>query len=54
MKYVYICSPFRPVGEDPETELRKNIDQAKESLQAGSVQGTHSFGTTPVFYTVSG
>ena len=29
MKYVYICSPYRPVGEDPETELRKNIDQAK-------------------------
>lgn len=48
MKYVFICSPYRPVGEDPETEL------SKESLQAGSVQGTHSFGTTPVFYTVSG
>lgn len=33
MKYVYICSPYRPVGEDPETELRKNIDQAKRACR---------------------
>ena len=35
MKYVFICSPYRPVGEDPETELRKNIDQAKRACRLG-------------------
>lgn len=30
MKYVYICSPYRPVGEDPETELRKILTRQRE------------------------
>ena len=39
MKYVYICSPYRPVGEDPETELRKNIDQAKRACRLAVSRG---------------
>lgn len=39
MKYVFICSPYRPVGEDPETELRKNIDQAKRACRLAVSRG---------------
>ena len=39
MKYVYICSPYRPVGENPETELRKNIDQAKRACRLAEKSG---------------
>lgn len=39
MKYVFICSPYRPVGEDPETELRNNIDQATRACRLAVSKG---------------
>lgn len=39
MKYVFICSPYRPVGKDPETERKNNIDQAKRACRLAVSRG---------------
>lgn len=39
MKYVFICSPYRPIGKDLETELKNNIDQAKRACRLAVSRG---------------
>ena len=39
MKYVFICSPYRPIGKDLETELKNNIDQAKRACRLAMSRG---------------
>ena len=38
-KVVYICSPFRAVGNDPETEMARNIELAKRVCKSAVEKG---------------
>ena len=33
MKKVFICSPFRPIGQNPEEEKKKNVEKAQAACR---------------------
>lgn len=33
MKKVYICSPYRPTGQDPEAERKRNVEKAQTACR---------------------
>lgn len=39
MKTIYVCSPFRPVGPNPQKEMRENIEVAKRVCKQAVLQG---------------
>lgn len=39
MRRVYICSPYRPVGPDPETELKENLELAERACRLAVSKG---------------
>lgn len=33
MKKVYICSPYRPTGQNPEAERKRNVEKAQTACR---------------------
>lgn len=39
MRKVFICSPFRPTGRNPEAERMRNVDRARQACRMAIDEG---------------
>lgn len=46
MKKVYICSPYRPTGQNPEAERKRNVEKAQTACSLAIDVG--SLGSDPL------
>lgn len=49
MKKVYICSPYRPTGQNPEAERKRNVEKAQTACRLAIDVGSLGSDPTSIF-----